>query len=95
MKLVRFGAPGKESPGLVDGQGQLRDLSGVVADIAGDVLGNEGLRKLAAIDPATLPAVQGEPRLGTPFSGIGKMICVGMNYADHAAETNAPVPEQP
>jgi 2,4-diketo-3-deoxy-L-fuconate hydrolase len=95
MKLVRFGSPGKETPGLVDDSGTLRDLSGVVADIAGDVLGNEGLRKLAAIDPATLPAVQGEPRLGTPFSGIGKMICVGMNYADHAAETNAPVPEQP
>mgnify|MGYP001047489452 CR=1 FL=1 len=95
MKLVRFGAPGKETPGLVDDSGQLRDLSGVVADIAGGVLGNAGLRLLAAIDPATLPIVQGEPRLGTPVGGIGKMICVGMNYADHAAETNAPVPEQP
>ncbi|WP_426285188.1 fumarylacetoacetate hydrolase family protein [Luteibacter sp. E-22] len=95
MKLVRFGAPGKETPGIVDDRGQLRDLSGVVTDIAGDVLGNAGLRRLAAIDPATLPIVQGEPRLGTPVSGIGKMICVGMNYADHAAETNAPVPEQP
>jgi 2,4-diketo-3-deoxy-L-fuconate hydrolase len=95
MKLVRFGAPGKETPGLVDDSGQLRDLSGVVADIAGDVLGNAGLRRLAAIDPATLPLVEGDPRLGTPVSGIGKMICVGMNYADHAAETNAPVPEQP
>jgi 2,4-diketo-3-deoxy-L-fuconate hydrolase len=95
MKLVRFGAPGKETPGLVDDSGQLRDLSGVVADIAGGVLGNAGLRRLAAIDPATLPTVQGEPRLGTPVGGIGKMICVGMNYADHAAETNAPVPEQP
>ncbi|MEZ2418755.1 fumarylacetoacetate hydrolase family protein [Luteibacter sp. RCC_6_2] len=95
MKLVRFGAPGKETPGLVDDSGQLRDLSGVVADIAGGVLGNAGLRRLAAIDPATLPIVQGEPRLGTPVGGIGKMICVGMNYADHAAETNAPVPEQP
>jgi 2,4-diketo-3-deoxy-L-fuconate hydrolase len=95
MKLVRFGAPGKETPGLVDDSGQLRDLSGVVADIAGGVLGDAGLRRLAAIDPATLPIVQGEPRLGTPVGGIGKMICVGMNYADHAAETNAPVPEQP
>jgi 2,4-diketo-3-deoxy-L-fuconate hydrolase len=95
MKLVRFGAPGKETPGLVDDSGQLRDLSGLVADIAGGVLGNAGLRRLAAIDPATLPIVQGEPRLGTPVGGIGKMICVGMNYADHAAETNAPVPEQP
>ena len=95
MKLVRFGAPGKETPGLVDDSGQLRDLSGVVADIAGGVLGNAGLRRLAAIDPATLPIVQGEPRLGTPVGGIGKMICVGMNYADHAAETNAPVPVQP
>lgn len=95
MKLVRFGAPGKETPGLVDDSGQLRDLSGVVADIAGDVLGNAGLRRLAAVDPATLPIVKGEPRLGTPVGGIGKMICVGMNYADHAAETNAPLPEQP
>ncbi|MEX1827143.1 fumarylacetoacetate hydrolase family protein [Luteibacter sp. CQ10] len=95
MKLARYGAPGQEKPGLIDGDGHLRDLSGVVTDLAGDAIGNAGLRRLAAIDPATLPRVEGEPRYGAPVSGIGKMICVGMNYADHAAETGAPVPEQP
>ncbi|NID13924.1 fumarylacetoacetate hydrolase family protein [Luteibacter yeojuensis] len=95
MKLARYGAPGQEKPGLIDGEGRLRDLSGVVPDLSGDVIGNEGLRRLAAIDPATLPLVAGTPRYGAPVAGIGKMICVGMNYADHAAETGAPVPEQP
>lgn len=95
MKLARYGAPGQEKPGLIDGDGRLRDLSGVVNDLAGDAIGNAGLRRLAAIDPVTLPLVEGAPRYGTPIAGIGKMICVGMNYADHAAETGAPVPEQP
>ncbi len=95
MKLVRYGAVGAEKPGLIDDGGQLRDLSGVVADLSGAAIGNEGLRRLAAIDPASLPRVDGNPRFGTPVAGIGKMICVGMNYADHAAETGAPVPEQP
>ena len=95
MKLVRFGAAGRENPGLIDADGQLRDLSGVVADLAGEVLGEESLRRLAAIDPASLPRVEGSPRFGAPVADIGKLICVGMNYADHAAETNAPVPDQP
>ena len=95
MKLVRYGAIGAEKPGLIDDGGQLRDLSGVVADLSGAAIGNEGLRRLAAIDPASLPRVDGNPRFGAPVAGIGKMICVGMNYADHAAETGAPVPEQP
>jgi 2,4-diketo-3-deoxy-L-fuconate hydrolase len=95
MKLVRYGAVGAEKPGLIDDGGQLRDLSGVVADLSGAAIGNEGLRRLAAIDPASLPRVDGNPRFGAPVAGIGKMICVGMNYADHAAETGAPVPEQP
>jgi 2,4-didehydro-3-deoxy-L-rhamnonate hydrolase len=95
MKLVRYGAPGHEKPGLVDSDGVLRDLSGVVTELSGETLGNASLRGLAAIDPATLPRVDGTPRYGAPVAGIGKMICVGMNYADHAAETNAPVPEQP
>jgi 2,4-didehydro-3-deoxy-L-rhamnonate hydrolase len=95
MKLVRYGAPGQEKPGLVDSDGVLRDLSGVVAELSGEALGNASLRGLAAIDPTTLPRVDGTPRYGAPVAGIGKMICVGMNYADHAAETNAPVPEQP
>lgn len=95
MKLARYGAPGQEKPGLIDGDGRLRDLSGAVNDLAGDAIGNAGLRRLAAIDPVTLPLVDGAPRYGAPVAGIGKMICVGMNYADHAAETGAPVPEQP
>jgi len=95
MKLLRYGAPGQEKPGIVDAQGQLRDLSGVIADLSGEALGNASLRRLAALDTSTLPLVTGTPRYGAPVAGIGKMICVGMNYADHAAETNAPVPEQP
>ena len=95
MKLCRYGKAGAEKPGLIDQEGMLRDLSGVVGDITADVLADEGLRRLAAIDPATLPRVDGSPRYGTPVAHVGKMICVGMNYADHAAETQAPVPEQP
>ena len=95
MKLCRYGKAGAEKPGLIDQEGTLRDLSGVVGDITADVLADEGLRRLAAIDPATLPRVDGSPRYGTPIAHVGKMICVGMNYADHAAETQAPVPEQP
>lgn len=95
MKLCRYGKAGAEKPGLIDQEGMLRDLSGVVGDITADVLADEGLRRLAAIDPATLPRVDDSPRYGTPIAHVGKMICVGMNYADHAAETQAPVPEQP
>lgn len=95
MKLLRYGDPGQEKPGMLDADGHVRDLSGVIADLSGEALGNASLRRLAAVDPATLPLVPGTPRYGAPVSGIGKMICVGMNYADHAAETNAPVPEQP
>jgi 2,4-diketo-3-deoxy-L-fuconate hydrolase len=95
MKLLRYGEPGKEKPGLVDTDDQLRDLSGVIDDLSGAALGNASLRRLAAIDPGSLPRVKGQPRYGAPVAGIGKMICVGMNYADHAAETGAPVPEQP
>ena len=95
MKLCRYGEPGAEKPGLIDSHGAIRDLSGVVSDIGADVLGRDGLRRLMALDPSTLPLVEGSPRFGTPVAHVGKMLCVGMNYADHAAETNAPVPEQP
>lgn len=95
MKLCRYGEPGAEKPGLVDGDGALRDLSGVIDDITASVLGRDGLRRLMALDPSTLPRVDGTPRFGVPVAHVGKMLCVGMNYADHAAETNAPVPEQP
>ncbi|WP_201314962.1 fumarylacetoacetate hydrolase family protein [Dyella sp. EPa41] len=95
MKLCRYGAPGAEKPGLIDRHGAIRDLSAVIDDIGADALGREGLRRLMAIDPTTLPVVEGSPRFGTPVAHVGKMLCVGMNYADHAAETKAPVPEQP
>ena len=95
MKLLRYGPVGAEKPGLLDASGTIRDLSGVVGDIAGDVLSDAGLAKLAAIDPADLPAVAGNPRLGPCVGGIGKMICVGLNYSDHAAESGMPVPDEP
>jgi 2,4-didehydro-3-deoxy-L-rhamnonate hydrolase len=95
MRLVRYGRPGKEKPGMFDEEGRLRDLSGVVADIDASVLNERALRKLAKLDPKTLPLVRGTPRLGVPVARVGKFIGIGMNYADHAAETGAPVPAEP
>jgi 2-keto-4-pentenoate hydratase/2-oxohepta-3-ene-1,7-dioic acid hydratase in catechol pathway len=95
MKLVRHGAPGKEKPGLVDASGKLRDLSGVIPDIGGEVLLPAGLRSLGALDPTKLPAVAGSPRLGVPVAGIGKIVAIGLNYSDHAAESGLPVPKEP
>lgn len=95
MKLLRYGESGSEKPGLLDSQGKIRDLSAMVGDIAGDVLCADGLAKLRGIDPASLPEVQGTPRLGPPVGQVGKFICVGLNYADHAAESGMAVPEQP
>jgi 2,4-diketo-3-deoxy-L-fuconate hydrolase len=95
MRLVRYGRPGKEKPGLFDEEGRLRDLSGIVADIGDDVLSEKSLRKLAKVDWKTLPLVRGNPRLGVPVKGVGKFIGIGMNYADHAAETGAPIPKEP
>lgn len=95
MKLVRYGAPGTEKPGLIDGEGTLRDLSGHVGDIDGSVLGDAALDRLRAIDPASLPKVEGTPRLGPCVGGIGKFMCIGLNYSDHAAETGAAIPEHP
>jgi 2,4-diketo-3-deoxy-L-fuconate hydrolase len=95
MKLVRYGAPGRERPGLIDAQGRLRDLSAHVGDIDADALVQAGRARLAAIDPATLPEVAGAPRYGAPVAHVGKMICVGLNYTDHAAETGAEPPAQP
>ncbi|MGJ9417125.1 fumarylacetoacetate hydrolase family protein [Massilia sp. CMS3.1] len=95
MRLVRYGRPGKEKPGLFDEEGRLRDLSGVVHDIDGTVLNDRALRKLAKVDVKTLPLVRGNPRLGVPVSRVGKFIGIGMNYADHAAETGAAVPTEP
>lgn len=95
MRLLRYGEAGKEKPGMLDANGTLRDLSGHVGDITGDTLSPEGLKKLAALDPASLPAVSGTPRLGCPIGTIGKIICVGLNYSDHAAETGMQVPAEP
>jgi 2,4-diketo-3-deoxy-L-fuconate hydrolase len=95
MKLLRYGNPGQERPGILDAQGRLRDLAAQVGDIDDTVIGHEGLSCLAAIDTSTLPIVDDGVRLGPPVARVGKIICVGMNYADHAAETGASVPEQP
>ncbi len=95
MKLVRYGNPGKEKPGLIDADGKLRDLSGVVADIGPDQLGAAGMAKLRKVNPAKLPLVRGKPRFGCPVTQVGKFIAIGLNYADHAAESGAPIPKEP
>lgn len=95
MKLVRWGAKGAEKPGLVDSAGNSRDLSGFVADITPDLLSPEGLRRLSRIDTAALPEIPEDARLGVPLTGISKIVCVGLNYADHAAETGAKIPKEP
>jgi 2-keto-4-pentenoate hydratase/2-oxohepta-3-ene-1,7-dioic acid hydratase in catechol pathway len=95
MKLVRYGKPGKEKPGLIDGAGALRDLSGVIDDLAGEALSPKSLAKIAKLKPASLPAVRGEPRLGACVGQVGNFIAVGLNYADHAAETGAAIPKEP
>ena len=95
MKLVRYGAAGGEKPGLIDREGRIRDLSGHVADIGGTALSVDGLKALAEIDPETLPLVEGTPRYGVPVGGVGKFIAIGLNYADHAAESNLPIPAEP
>ena len=93
MKFARYGARGAEKPGLIDADGKLRDLSGHVSDIAGDVLAD--LDTLKSIDPASLPLVEGEPRYGACVGGTHKFICIGLNYADHAAESGMDVPPEP
>ena len=95
MKLVRYGATGQEKPGMIDADGTLRDLSAHVADITGATLGDDSIAKLRTLDPTTLPAVQGNPRMGACVGDIGKFMCIGLNYADHAAETGADIPEHP
>ncbi|SDA84488.1 ureidoglycolate lyase [Pseudomonas sp. NFACC15-1] len=95
MKLLRYGEKGSEKPGLLDSDNQLRDLSGHVPDIAGQVLGADSLAALAALDPRSLPLVAGQPRIGACVGQVGKFICIGLNYADHAAESNMAVPKEP
>lgn len=99
MKLLRYGAPGAEKPGLLDASGRVRDLSGVVADIGGDALRPSGLKALQSLDPDTLPVVDGTPqddlRLGPCVGSVGKFVCIGLNYADHAEEAGMPIPPEP
>ena len=95
MKLLRYGPQGQEKPGLLDAQGRLRDLSGQVADLAGEALGAESLARLRQLDPNSLPLVDGTPRLGPCVGRVGKFICIGLNYADHAAESGLDVPKEP
>ena len=95
MKLLRYGPAGSEKPGLLDKDGAIRDLSGHVADINGETLAPASLDTLRKIDPASLPKVDGNPRLGTCVGSISKLICVGLNYEDHARETNSPIPKEP
>ena len=95
MKLLRYGALGAEKPGLLDNAGLLRDLSGHVDDITGDTLDDATLAKLRALDPADLPIVEGEQRIGACIGNIGKFLCIGLNYSDHAAETGAAIPKHP
>lgn len=95
MKLVRYGDPGKEKPGMIDADGAIRDLSQVVADIAGATLTANGLDKLRKLDPATLPKVSGSPRIGACVGGVSNFLAIGLNYADHAAETGAAIPKEP
>lgn len=95
MKLCRIGQPGQEKPALVDNTGQLRDLSSILPEIDGAALSQASLAKLAALDPASLPRVSGSPRYGVPVANTSKFICIGLNYSEHAAESNLPIPAEP
>jgi len=95
MKLVRYGKPGKEKPGLIDAKGKLRDLSAVVKDIGPEQLSDVGLAKLRKLKADKLPRVKGEPRMGCPVNGVGKFIAIGLNYSDHAKEAGMPIPKEP
>lgn len=95
MKLLRYGQPGLEKPGMLDAQGMIRDLSAIIDDIRPAAISPEGLDRLREIDPATLPVVEGRPRLGPPIAGVPKIIAIGLNYRDHAEEVKLPIPEEP
>jgi 2-keto-4-pentenoate hydratase/2-oxohepta-3-ene-1,7-dioic acid hydratase in catechol pathway len=95
MKLLRYGDPGQERPGMLDREGRIRDLSGHVADIDAACLSPDGLEALRLIDPETLPLVEGNPRYGPPVTGTRKFVAIGLNFADHAAESNLPIPDEP
>ncbi|KQT44564.1 2-hydroxyhepta-2,4-diene-1,7-dioate isomerase [Aureimonas sp. Leaf454] len=95
MKLLRYGDAGAEKPGILDADGRIRDLSGVVRDLDGEALSPDSLDRLRALDRSSLPLVEGTVRLGVPVANVGNLVCIGLNYTDHAEETNAPIPTQP
>src|SRR6266705_6467162 len=95
MKLVRYGAPGREKPGMLDAEGRIRDLSKIVPDLAGDALSAKGLNKLRKLKPEKLPLVRGNPRIGPCVGKVGNFIAIGLNYSDHAAEPGMPIPKEP
>ena len=95
MKLLRYGPRGQEKPGLVDRAGTIRDLSGVIRDLTPDQLAPAALERLRKLDPQTLPAVAGSPRIGPCVANVPKLVCIGLNYREHARETNSPVPKEP
>ncbi|MGH8219437.1 MAG: fumarylacetoacetate hydrolase family protein [Steroidobacteraceae bacterium] len=95
MKLLRYGPAGEEQPGLIDSEGRIRSLAGRVPEIGPAVLSREGLRSIAALDSASLPIVEGSPRIALPIAGTRKLVAIGLNYADHAAETGSPIPQEP
>ena len=95
MKLVRYGAPGREKPGMLDAEGRIRDLSKIVPDIAGDALSPASLNKLRKLKPEKLPLVRGNPHIGPCVGKVGNFIAIGLNYSDHAAEAGMPIPKEP
>jgi ureidoglycolate lyase len=95
MKLLRYGPKGHERPGVLDSDGRIRDLSGIVSDIDGTTIGAQGLERLQSLDLTTLPVVEGQPRLGPCVGKVGKLVCIGLNYSDHAAESGMQVPPEP
>src|SRR6476660_6434048 len=95
MKLLRYGTAGREKPGLLDSNNQIRELSGIVPDIAKEALLPDALDRLRKLDPTTFPVVKGTQRIGPCVGQVGKFICVGLNYSDHAAESNMPLPKEP
>ena len=95
MKLVRYGAPGREKPGMIDAEGRLRDLSKIVPDIAGDALSPKSVNKLRKLKPEKLPLVRGKQRIGACVGKVGNFIAIGLNYSDHAAEAGMPIPSEP
>ena len=95
MKFLRFGSPGSEKPGLLDADGKIRDLTSVVGDISNQIVGPDSIADIAAVDLSELPIVPGNPRLGPCISGVGKFVCIGLNYTDHALESGQPIPTEP